>query len=93
MRRVIVPTLIGGALAILTACATPAPSATPAPTAAAVEVRPTVAPLPTTAPVTTIDLSSAPTISLGVTASGEVVAQQRQSQLPRARRSCRSLCG
>ncbi|WP_322489887.1 HlyD family secretion protein [Chloroflexus sp.] len=75
MRRVIVPTLIGGALAILTACATPAPSATPAPTAAAVEVRPTVAPLPTTAPMTTIDLASAPTISLGVTASGEVVAR------------------
>ncbi|WP_299645139.1 HlyD family secretion protein [uncultured Chloroflexus sp.] len=75
MRRVIVPTLIGGALAILTACATPAPAPTPAPTAAAVEVRSTVAPLPTTAPVTTIDLASAPTISLGVTASGEVVAR------------------
>lgn len=75
MRRVIIPTLISGALAILTACATPAPAPTPAPTAAAVEMRSTVAPLPTTAPVTTIDLASAPTISLGVTASGEVVAR------------------
>ncbi len=73
MRRFIVSVLCGGALLAVTACAAPAPAATPAPTAAA-ETRPTVA-LPTTAPVTTIELAGAPTISLGVTASGEVVAR------------------
>ncbi len=74
MRRLIASTVIGGALAVLAACTTPAPSPTAVPTAAA-DTRPTVAPLPTAAPVTTIDLTNAPTISLGVTASGEVVAR------------------
>ncbi|WP_298818722.1 HlyD family secretion protein [Chloroflexus sp.] len=74
MRRVVASTVIGGALALLAACAAPAPAPTAVPTAAA-ETRPTAVPLPTTAPVTTIDLAGAPAISLGVTASGEVVAR------------------
>ncbi|MGB9738455.1 MAG: HlyD family secretion protein [Chloroflexus sp.] len=76
MRRVIGTSLIGGTLAVvLAACTAPAPAPTAVPTTAVVEVQPTVVSQPTTAPITNIDLGSSPTISLGVTASGEVVAR------------------